>query len=606
MSLRPTVGVLVAVLALTSACAPPIAIKHDAVAAQEKATRDVLVSGDLSRRTHNLLFSTDLLERYKKDPAGALAALHEAFLAGKLLPRYVVGLAELSYDHAEHGGGSPYYLAAALYAWVYLFPDDPRDAQGRFNPRERLACDLYNRGITKGLTQRDGKVGVTEGSYPLPFGTLEITADPSRFAWIGHQLYDFDPAAEYVVEGFPTYYRWAGIGAPLAAKVVPNDRDIIAPRLRVPVTVVVRPDGLMRGLRAGTVHAAIEVYPGYSNQEIKVGNVSVPLEAEPTATIGIGLAETKVWKREMTGLLHGSGIITDRTRLVSLRPYEPGLIPVVLVHGTGSSAMRWAQMYNDLDNDPRIHEHFQFWFFSYETGNPIAYSSMLLREALEDAVKKLDPDGKDPALRRMIVMGHSQGGLLTKMTVVESGDAFWQRISKKPFDEMRMSDETRSLLRRALFVHPLPFVTRVVFVATPHHGSYVAGSWLAHQAARLFTAPLQITRLMTEVLAVDREAIAAEGIRGAPTAVDNMTPGNPWVQTLASLPIAPDVAVNSIIPVDADPPPQGKNDGVVEYDSAHIEPVESEFVVRSPHSCQANPHTILEVRRILLKHLAEP
>jgi len=33
--------------------------------------------------------------------------------------------------------------------------------------------------------------------------------------------------------------------------------------------------------------------------------------------------------------------------------------------------------------------------------------------------------------------------------------------------------------------------------------------------------------------------------------------------------------------------------------------VESELVVKSPHSCQDNPHTIGEVRRILLEHLEE-
>jgi hypothetical protein len=144
-----------------------------------------------------------------------------------------------------------------------------------------------------------------------------------------------------------------------------------------------------------------------------------------------------------------------------------------------------------------------------------------------------------------------------------------------------------------------------VFVSTPHHGSYIAGNWLAHQFARLINAPAQVTGVMTDLMTADRQAFAIRGIRGAPTAVDNMTPGNPFVKTLAQLPIAPGVVANSIISVIGDPPPQGKNDGVVEYDSAHIEGVESELVVRSPHSCQSNPHTMEEVRRILLKHLAE-
>ena len=72
-------------------------------------------------------------------------------------------------------------------------------------------------------------------------------------------------------------------------------------------------------------------------------------------------------------------------------------------------------MYNRLENDPVIRQCYQFWAFSYDTSNPIAYSAMLLREALTDAVKRLDPEGKDEALRQMVVIGHSQGGLLTKM-----------------------------------------------------------------------------------------------------------------------------------------------------------------------------------------------
>jgi hypothetical protein len=36
-----------------------------------------------------------------------------------------------------------------------------------------------------------------------------------------------------------------------------------------------------------------------------------------------------------------------------------------------------------------------------------------------------------------------------------------------------------------------------------------------------------------------------------------------------------------------------------------VDYAESEFIVRSGHSCQMNPLTIEEVRRILLKQLAE-
>jgi hypothetical protein len=43
---------------------------------------------------------------------------------------------------------------------------------------------------------------------------------------------------------------------------------------------------------------------------------------------------------------------------------------------------------------------------------------------------------------------------------------------------------------------------------------------------------------------------------------------------------------------------------VVRYESAHIEPVDSEVVVFSGHSCQSHPMVIEEAHRILLDHLA--
>ncbi|HSV06039.1 MAG TPA: hypothetical protein VLI07_05980 [Candidatus Binatus sp.] len=593
-----------------AACSPPFQAVHvGARRARRAATSNVLTSGDISRRTHNLLYDQDLVERYDDDPAGALGVLHTALLAGRLRPENMVGLAELSYRHAEHGGDSPYYLATAVYAWGYLFPDDQSAVPDTYDPRVRLACELYNRGLTEGLKQGDN-VELRAGTYPLPFGTLDVELDPAALTWSGHHLTTFVPLAEYEVKGFPTYYRWAGLGAPLGAGVAPRegkDQDLLARRARVPVTAILRLHDLTRQLRSGRVQGALEVYPGYGEETITVQNRHVPLEAEPTAALALTLATTQVWKSELTGFLHGMGVIEASTQLVSSRPYRPGLIPVVFVHGTGSSVARWAELYNELDNDRRLHNHYQFWFFSYETGNPILYSAMKLRESLTDAVQQLDPEGRDAALRRMVVIGHSQGGLLTKTTVVESGDAFWNNVSRKPLDELRMSDSTRDLLRRAMFVHPLPFVRRVIFVATPHHGSYVAGSWLAHQAARLVRAPLALTKVTTEFATLDRDALAVGRLRGAPTAVDNMTPGNRFVKTLAQLPIAPGVVAHSIIPVKGDLPPQGQNDGVVEYNSAHIDGVESEVVVtHQVHSCQANPHTIAEVRRILLENLETP
>jgi len=600
---------LCAILLAQSACFAPIRVKRvDAKRVHRALTDNELTRGEISRETRNLLYNYDLTERYAKDPAGAIQELHAAYLAGKMLPEERAALAELAFHYAENGGGRRFHLLSAVYAWMYLFPDDPKDQPSRFSPRVRFACDLYNRGLTEAL--KNGKdVELRSGTYQSPYGTLDVRFDPSALRWGEHELVNPVPIAELQVDGFPTYYRWTGIGAPLAAGVKSiegsKDVDLLARRVRVPVTALLRFTNLEAQLRTRHIEATLEIYPGYGDRTVTIAGREVPLEAEPTAAMALTLSETDIWSRELTGFLR-SGLIDKKTRLVSTRPYEPGLIPVVFVHGTASSAARWAQMYNELDNDPRIHKRFQFWFFSYETGNPIAYSSMLLRDALTNAVATLDPERRDPALRHMVVIGHSQGGLLTKATVVESGSRFWDNISHTPFDELRMSDATRELLRRALFFHPVPEVRRVVFIATPHHGSYIAGSWFAHQLARLVKAPLDVSKGVGEAITGNREALVLKGTEARiPTSVDNMTPGNRFVRTLVTIPVAPGVTAHSIIPITDGKIAPNAGDGVVKYESAHIDGVESELVVQSPHSCQDNPHTIGEVRRILLEHLEQ-
>jgi pimeloyl-ACP methyl ester carboxylesterase len=275
---------------------------------------------------------------------------------------------------------------------------------------------------------------------------------------------------------------------------------------------------------------------------------------------------------------------------------------VVFVHGTASSIVRWAEMYNRLLADPEIRSRFQFWFFQYDSGNPIPLSALRLREALTSAVARLDPEGKDPALHRMVLIGHSQGGLLVKMQVISSGDRIWNRASKKPLDELQLTDQTRDLLRRALFVEPLPDVARVVFICTPHRGSFVAGRHLiANVVRRLLALPFAVTAAGADI-ARNPDAAASVGSLTIPSAVDNMSPRHHFIQALQKIPVAPSVTVNSIIAVEGDGPVEQGNDGVVEYTSAHIEPVESELVVKSSHSAQGNPNTIEEVRRILRLH----
>src|SRR5262249_870553 len=160
-----------------------------------------------------------------------------------------------------------------------------------------------------------------------------------------------------------------------------------------------------------------------------------------------------------------------------------------------------------------------------------------------------DPDGKDAALHQMVVVGHSQGGLLTKMTVVESGTRIWDTISRTPVEDLELRPETRELFQRALFVHPLPFVRRVIFLATPHHGSSVTMGLIVRSLDRFVTLPGSVLRATADLLEGNSDALLLDPSGPRFGSVYGMRPGSPFLQALAATPIAPGVAAHSIIPV---------------------------------------------------------
>ena len=153
----------------------------------------------------------------------------------------------------------------------------------------------------------------------------------------------------------------------------------------------------------------------------------MPLEAEPSATLAYSLSLAPVWRWERWGFLTGDLVSREAERpLAFIEPYRPGRIPVVFVHGTASSPGRWADMLNVLMNDRRLRDRFQYWFFFYDTGNAMPYSALRLRQSLTEAVSRSIRRGATPRCARWSSIGHSQGGLLARLTVIPPVNV-WER-----------------------------------------------------------------------------------------------------------------------------------------------------------------------------------
>jgi pimeloyl-ACP methyl ester carboxylesterase len=598
---------------LAAGCAAPVGVKHvRPEAVHRELTGSVLSTGKPSGSTRIVLRQHDLERLYEDDAPAALADLHGKVIRGEAGSNELFALAELSFEYAEEEDAKPYFLAAAVYAFAFVFPDEAVDRVHPVDPRLRIACDLYNRALTEGFANDDGdRVELRGGIYALPFGTLEVAFDESSLLWAGRRLSDFVPAAELQVRGLRNRYRRAGIGAPLAARpqVIGEERldAFVGTTVRVPVSAILRIEEPRRQLAQTTIAAELELYAADEAEVVEIDGFDVPLELEPTAALATALTESQYWEQELRGFFGDLLSVRQSSWLRAREPYRRGRIPVVFVHGTGSSPARWADMVNDLDADPVIRRNFQLWFFRYDSGNPIAYSAMLLRRALKEAEARFNEEGGDPCLDEVVVMGHSQGGLLTKMTAIDSGDKFWKNLSSKSFDEVKLSEDSRDLIREALFIEPLPFVDRLIFVSTPHRGSFLAGPrFVRRLAARFIRMPSDIVNVGTDLVGLHDGTSSYLSLGRVSTSIDNMSPGHSFIRTLASIPISPEVKAHSIIPVTGDGPLEDEDDGVVRYTSAHIDGVESEFVVYgSGHSTQSNPKTVGEVRRILHLHLDE-
>jgi pimeloyl-ACP methyl ester carboxylesterase len=619
VALRGAALAALVLAAVTIGCSTPVGVERvDARTVHRELTANVLSAGRPSAPTLQVLHRLGLFERFEREPEAVLARLHEG-LAPTADEDRVFALAELSFLHGEQSGEPTHFLASAVYAYAFLFPGEAGTPPGPFDPRFRVACELYNRGLTEGLASVDGdEVRLEAGRFDLPFGPLDIASTVPEFQWGGNRLAQFVPAADLKVRGLRNRYRHAGIGAPLAGAVSEPHTDEKPPpghgrlpqRMRVPVTALLRLDAPRHALSRGVVSGTLELYSADDTLQVTIEGRRVPLEFETTSSLALGLEGAAIWGFELEGFRFGDrsafrGELRDG--LFLLHPYRTGRVPVVLVHGTASSPARWTELINELENDPRIWKRYQIWLFMYNTGNPVALSGGLLRKALLDTVAELDPRQRDPALQRMVVIGHSQGGLLTKLTAIDSGTRFWDNVTDVPLEQLEIKPETRELLERSLFFKPLPFVKRLVFIATPHQGSYLtamrlAGLTPARWIAGLIELPGYLTGGISDLVTRNPDAKLLRAIDRLPTSIDNMTPGNPFLQTLAAIPVAPGVTAHSIIAVRGDGPPEEGSDGVVKYSSAHIEGVASELVVRSGHSTQAEPATIEEVRRILLEH----
>jgi hypothetical protein len=265
------------------ACGTPVGVKRiDPQVVHRTLTRNVLSSGDSSIATQNVLRRWNLFQLFTNEPENALATMHTAVVEGRGGADEVAALAELSFLHAEATGNRAYYLASAVYALAFLFPEQVNLLPNPYDPRMRLTCDLYNRSVTAAFETQDGsEVELRSGEFALPFGQLEVKFDANALQWGDRKLVHFLPVAELEVYGLRNRYRRPGIGAPLAASTEPLDltkelQDFVSSEVKTPVTALLRVENPLRQLTQKRLYATLELYAASDTESVSIEGQLVP------------------------------------------------------------------------------------------------------------------------------------------------------------------------------------------------------------------------------------------------------------------------------------------------------------------------------------------
>jgi hypothetical protein len=215
-------GAFCLLLDLLAGCSTPIGVVRGTTQdIYHELTANVLSAGEPSSWSQQALQRANLVEKFKDEPEAALKEMRKR-LATDETPDRLFALAELSFYHAEQSGQNEHYLAAAVYAYAFLFPEDKAPQPDPLDPRRRLAADLYNQGLVRGLGSPDGEEVVLQaGKLSLPFGELDLSVDQTSYLWGGFRFKRLIPVGDFEVRGFSNRYRQSGIGAPLAAELEP-------------------------------------------------------------------------------------------------------------------------------------------------------------------------------------------------------------------------------------------------------------------------------------------------------------------------------------------------------------------------------------------------
>lgn len=502
-------------------------------------------------------------------------------------------------------GDSPHAVGQALEATYAAWQHLPED-HARISPQEtRWRAALG--GLLTALDRHSSPETWT-GSRSIGGWTVNFAGDPSGRTSIPPAWCDqITPAQQTGPASSPASnaVAIAGTGLPV---VMRQSRPVGRPEPFLPPNGRYHPATLTADF-SGPRRVTLTFHHARYVQSARVNGEMRPLATDIPAAVTRAIDKRFLSRFAFRGLLRPDNYMKV-AGIYTVDPFDPKKIPVVLVHGFESAPHIWITVAQAIAADPVLREKFQVWYFLYPTGLSIHSAAALLRETLQKARDYYDPQHRYPAMNEMVMAGHSMGGLLTQMQVIDSGVHVYRAFFTVPVEKLPLSQANLALVKRTLTFNHLPFIKRAVFIATPHHGSKIAEFSISRLLSRLIRPTKLVTGLLREVTSVARSAVNPRLARfrdlGSRT-TEGLSPNHPLLAAVNSRPIS--IPYHTIIavwkPMNFWRSLEESTDGVVPYSSSVKPGAQSLAVVNSFHTCTEKPEVAEEIARILHIHLGE-
>ena len=514
------------------------------------------------------------------------------------------------------------WLESARHAWAYLFYTERSPSARALEYRQTQVRDYYNHATQQAITglfalsqvsaldKISGRVSEV-GNWHINIDLEGVRLPTSMQA--PHELL---PAAALTFSGLRNVYRRDGVGAELVAVFeAPNAAEAVrSAQLEEPYQEALYPaiTGLLRfeGRNLDEVlvtrQVRLQVLDPYRFNAAIVQDVRVPLAGNFTSGYGLWLARSGFSTQALRSLIGlNNGIV--RPKVYLMQPYDPKRHTIVMLHGLASSPEAWINVANEVLGDETLRSNFQIWQVYYPTNAPIPLNNRAIREVLDATFAHFDPQGTARASRNVTLVGHSMGGVLSRLMVTNTDGQLVASVQEDLGLQAADRKRLRGRLQEYLEFSALPQVDRAIFVAAPHRGTDFANNRVARWAANLITLPFSMIEQVADLTATLAHASPRMGknaLLRIPNSIDNLSSEDSFLQMTANLPTARHVTTHSILGNDTPNQPLAQSsDGIVPYSSAHWPGAASELVVPFGHSVQEHPRAILEIRRILHEQL---